>query len=276
MKKPKKAQKKAPETYEEFRELAWASFQSHRPDYIPEANHSLTVGQSVYIGALPDCRIEGFREDNRVIEISRADRGESYGRPYDNHRRLPSFWVWTDAIPAGVQAEDDIGSDFFYRKANFTQTELRGFLGTSYYRGIIDNPDYQRGYVWTLADKQALIKSILKGSDIGKFITVTYPYPENRLEIVDGKQRLSAIHAFYERRFAVDGRTFDTLSFGDRYRFNGLMVQIAELKAENLKKSDILYLFLTLNAGGVPQTEEHLAHARRLYEDTLAQEAAQK
>ncbi len=34
-------------------------------------------------------------------------------------------------------------------------------------------------------------------------------------------------------------------------------------------RADTLWLFLSINTGGVPQTEEHVARARHLYEEAL-------
>ena len=69
----------------------------------------------------------------------------------------------------------------------------------AYHRGLIDNPDYQRGYVWTLEDKQKLIQSIFNRADIGKFVFIEDEnYREYRLEVIDGKQRLRAILDYYE------------------------------------------------------------------------------
>ena len=51
------------------------------------------------------------------------------------------------------------------------------------------------------------------------------------------------------------------------------MIQAATLQRGKVKRSDVLWLFLQLNAGGVPQTEEHIAHARKLYEEAIAKES---
>jgi hypothetical protein len=47
------------------------------------------------------------------------------------------------------------------------------------------------------------------------------------------------------------------------------MIQSATLDSEKVSKADVLWLFLSINTGGVPQTEEHVANAKRLYEEAL-------
>lgn len=68
----------------------------------------------------------------------------------------------------------------------FSQRAERGRLELS--------PSYQRGDVWPTSDSQILIESILRGIPLPSVIILR---PEDRpLEIVDGKQRLTAILRF--------------------------------------------------------------------------------
>jgi uncharacterized protein with ParB-like and HNH nuclease domain len=108
--------------------------------------------------------------------------------------------------------------------------------------------------------------------DIGKFVFVSYPWPENRLEIVDGKQRLNAILEFTQGRFNYEGKSWFQFSRDDKNVFEDLMTQVETLDSQKVSKADILWLFLSINTGGVPQTEEHVAKARRLYEEALKSE----
>ena len=77
---------------------------------------------------------------------------------------------------------------------------------------LLVNRRYQRKLVWTKAEKQKLIDSILKG----------YPLPliflaknqESLYEIIDGMQRLNAIFSFIETDYAYkDNRYFDLKEF---------------------------------------------------------------
>ena len=260
-----------PKTWEEFLVREWEQWRVHHSeDHPPSVNYNYKVGQQVIYGRMPDCRVEEIHRDGQLIVISFHDRGENYGKPYDNNRRLPRICWWSDIDPIEPVEETKFSRPRI--QTQYTQTSLDSLMHTAYRRGFIDSPDYQRGYVWTLEDKQRLIKSIFDRMDIGKFVTLEYPYPENRLEIVDGKQRLRAIMDFYEGRFAYEGKTWFQLSWMDKQSFTDIMVQVAQLDASMVKKSDILWLFLAINKGGVPQTEEHVSHARALYEKALQNE----
>jgi uncharacterized protein with ParB-like and HNH nuclease domain len=68
------------------------------------------------------------------------------------------------------------------------------------------NPDYQRDLVWSLEDKVNLIDSIYNDIEIGRFAFIKTDYSKNNFdfdkdfywEILDGKQRISAIIDFFE------------------------------------------------------------------------------
>jgi hypothetical protein len=68
--------------------------------------------------------------------------------------------------------------------------------------GVDLDPDYQRGYVWTLAQKQKFVGAVLQnhnGIPIFWFNTLGLKHAQ----VVDGKQRLSAILGRRWRRWAV-------------------------------------------------------------------------
>lgn len=72
------------------------------------------------------------------------------------------------------------------------------------------DPDYQRDYVWADKDKEYLLDSIFSKLDIGKFVLVeqdskVWFETHNMYEILDGKQRLSTLVAFYENRIPYHG-----------------------------------------------------------------------
>ncbi len=75
---------------------------------------------------------------------------------------------------------------------------------------LIVNRRYQRKLVWTKAEKQGLIDSILLNYPIplillGKFNNEG----EDMYEIIDGMQRLNAIFGFIENHFSVNNKFFD-------------------------------------------------------------------
>ncbi|MDD3043833.1 MAG: DUF262 domain-containing protein [Candidatus Delongbacteria bacterium] len=69
------------------------------------------------------------------------------------------------------------------------------------------NRKYQRKLVWTVAEKEYLIDSILKGLPIPLILLAQTN--DGQLEIIDGLQRLNAITSFIENRFSINGLYFD-------------------------------------------------------------------
>jgi hypothetical protein len=75
---------------------------------------------------------------------------------------------------------------------------------------LLVNRRYQRKLVWTLQEKQELIRSLLRGYPIPLVLLAKYAAaPDDTFEIIDGMQRLNAICAFLENEFAVDDQYFD-------------------------------------------------------------------
>lgn len=70
------------------------------------------------------------------------------------------------------------------------------------------NRKYQRKLVWTIAEKESLIDSILNGYPI-PLILLAEEKGDSKFEILDGMQRLNAIFSFIENSFSCNGKYFD-------------------------------------------------------------------
>src|SRR6185312_533297 len=87
-----------------------------------------------------------------------------------------------------------------------------------YYRDgtLIVNRQYQRKLVWTVAEKQRLIDSILKDYPLPLFLLAdkgSLPGQQPTLEVIDGMQRLNAIFSYIEHGFLLDDQCFDVNEF---------------------------------------------------------------
>lgn len=81
---------------------------------------------------------------------------------------------------------------------------------------LIINRQYQRKLVWTVAEKQRLIDSILKDYPLPLFLFADKGSDGsggNRLEVIDGMQRLNAIFSFIEHGFLLGEECFDIAEF---------------------------------------------------------------
>lgn len=73
---------------------------------------------------------------------------------------------------------------------------------------IVVNRRYQRKLVWSLEEKEKFIDSLVNGYPIPLILTSKQKDSE-RLEILDGLQRLNAITSFLECEFSLNGKFFD-------------------------------------------------------------------
>jgi hypothetical protein len=81
---------------------------------------------------------------------------------------------------------------------------------------LIVNRQYQRKLVWTVAEKQRLIDSILKDYPLPLFLLADKggaPGQPPMLEVIDGMQRLNAIFSYIEHGFLLDQKCFNIHEF---------------------------------------------------------------
>lgn len=168
--------------------------------------------------------------------------------------------------------------------------------------GLVDfNPAYQRGSVWTLDQRIALIRSWLTGLPIPALIINdrgTYDWQRangtNPLDtgislyaVIDGQQRLRTAMAWFAGEFAipaswVDSDFIDTIEdtddgpyvrhtglteIGKRLIENRITVPVAEAKVATVEEEAAIYLLV--NGGGTPQTDADMANASRIASGSL-------
>ena len=87
-------------------------------------------------------------------------------------------------------------------------------------QSINTNPDYQRPAVWSSAQKQLLVDSILRGYDVPKFYW--RKVGKAHYDVVDGQQRIRALCDFFDGKFTlpkdadpIDGESVAGLKYSD-------------------------------------------------------------
>jgi len=137
-------------------------------------------------------------------------------------------------------------------------------------------PEYQRGTVWKLPQKQGLIDSLLRGYQIPLFYVHLEARPNHYTEeiektawLVDGQQRLAAIVGYRQNEFGLPdpkkakpgsvlppgatevppwtGKKFEELEPAEKERLLGRELLVIEMTAEH--PNEVRDLFIRLQAG---------------------------
>lgn len=226
-----------------------------------DPSYRFEVGDSVSIGALKNCVVDEVCEDGRYYGIKYGKDGACYG-----------YWSWLDVrpIPTSLEAKYAQKDSPLFRMS-FSNRSIESLLHMYYYFGVDMEPDYQRGSVWNDEDRAKLLDSIFAGREIGRFVFREVPYEESlekkcMYEVVDGKQRLMTLCAFYENRFPYRGCFYNELPAEDKNWFGSAMTSLASL-SDKVTKKDVLEVFVALNQNGRPIEEAVLNHAKKLLDD---------
>lgn len=135
------------------------------------------------------------------------------------------------------------------------------------YKHKIDtNPDYQRPAVWSKAQKQLLIDTILRGYDIPKFYWRKPDKSVTQYEVVDGQQRLRTIWEYQAGDFRlpddaddIDGQKIKKLGYNDlpedlRLAFDNYTLDVAIV--EDADEDEVREMFLRLQNGTSLKAQE--------------------
>lgn len=149
---------------------------------------------------------------------------------------------------------------------------------------LLVNRRYQRKLVWTVAEKERLIDSILQGYPIPLFLLAEIQTDgDSVFEIIDGMQRLNALFGFIENGFLWQGRCFDLKEFArarqlsdagifepcpddvprisDKQCSNFLDYQLAVTIFPGEKSERITDIFGRINAGGKQLSDQERRQA---------------
>lgn len=195
-------------------------------------------------------------------------------RPHEPEKASVSYVPWYNLNHLKI-GESNFSSNEDIR-LRYYNSSIESLLNKHYLSGVDFNPEYQRGLVWTDAEREALLESIFMGADIGRFVfrvkndDEVESWEDPDLEIVDGKQRMTTLLHFYEGRFPYRGVYYPDLSPMDKRRIRDASVSIAEVR--NLKRKDVLRLFLLLNRSGKPMEERNIERVRLMLDEEIQKE----
>lgn len=177
-----------------------------------------------------------------------------------------------------------------HRSLNATNREAIGLAKLVQEGDLLLDTPYQRGDVWTLDQRVALVKSWLLGVPIPAMIIADRMARWDRntdgdlgpaYAMIDGKQRTLTAIAWYNSEFAVPASWFpadqieasEDTEDGPYVRFSGLtivgqrrfmrMAQLPVCEARAGSDSEEAEIYLLVNGAGTPQTDEDLSRAER-------------
>ena len=215
-----------------------------------EPTYRFEVGDAVIVGALVDPHIKEVLYDGKayVVEYTNKKTGE----------KEQNTFIWHNVRPVTERMESFIKNKDV--RIEFQNQTVESLLHYALFFGVDNNPDYQRGLVWSDEDKTNLIDSIFRNIDIGKFVFVELPYQSVEspgYEVLDGKQRLNAIVDYYLNKYPYKGVYYNDLSREEKYWFLQRGVAIAKVREQITEEQKLKY-FLMLNTTGHVMDKEHL------------------
>lgn len=236
---------------------------------IPEPSYFHQIGDRVNYGAWEFTEILDVIDGGKIYKCFSCTMHNHYGTPVYGDKVHYEMWFdlgfykkdWPDRLEEGR----DI-------RFHYSQRDLSGILSMMHSDYGIDlEPDYQRGNVWTDAQKVALIDSVFRNIDIGKFTIIKRNWgkdpnkPETPFmyEMLDGKQRITALYEFYTGKFKYKGLYFYEMHPRDREHFKHY--SISESETEPLTDEQKYRYFLKLNTTGMPVDKKHLRKVRELW-----------
>lgn len=134
--------------------------------------------------------------------------------------------------------------------------------------GLLMEPDFQRGHVWTEKQQIAFIEFILRGGKSGRVLYFNNPSWNHQVEAdayndfvcVDGLQRFTAIRRFIENEIMVFGSYYNEYTDKLDTSMNTMRVNINDLPT----KAAVLQWYLEMNDGGTPHSNEEISRVKAM------------
>ena len=163
---------------------------------------------------------------------------------------------------------------FLTNKANYNiSTALKYFEMTLHElldEGLILNPDFQRGHVWTREQQIAYIEYFLKGGLSGRSFYFNKPSWHIKAKTdyddfvcVDGLQRITAILKFLHDEIPAFGLKYSEFEGDPREVTTRLYIYINDLQY----KKDVLQWYIEMNSGGTPHSQEEIERVVKMMEE---------
>ncbi|AXN46762.1 hypothetical protein MM1218R_04850 [Mycobacterium marinum] len=177
--------------------------------------------------------------------------------------------IYVEQTPALVTySTQDLSIDGLVQRLNRRSMLVPSFGGND---ELVQSTGFQRGFVWTKAQMDRFIESLLLGYPIPGIFLVKQAV-DNRMLILDGQQRLITLQRFYNglhdgREFALTyvgdefkGLTYKTLDESMQFKLDDSYLQATIVSADGSAEVDdsIYQIFERLNSGGTQLTPHEI------------------
>jgi len=255
---------------------------------IPNPTRLFNVGDECKVGNLDNCVIAEILFDGKAYRI---DYNRITTREQPETTTVTGIWWWFDVEHRECSNNDSPQMFAAYLPGQLSTSSISSFIHLMGHSGLVCDPRYQRGYVWTAVDKECLIDSIFNRISIGSFVfsrhggyhhdnstkITTYinldgdevQIPEAHdytCAVIDGQQRLTTIWKFYTNQFTYKGLYFKDLHFHDQNNFENTLISQRIFDEDSVPYKDVLAMFIKVNKG-VPQDNTHLDKVQKLLEE---------
>lgn len=120
-------------------------------------------------------------------------------------------------------------------------------------------PSWQRGVVWDMGQQMSFVESIWRGIPLGTYTynSVIHENPKFRGLLIDGLQRVTAIHNYTLDAFPVFSLYYSELTRVERRRF--AMTKFCSYEFNSANEGELRAYYNLMNFGGTPHREEDRA-----------------
>ena len=256
----------------------------------------LKVGESVFIKGLGSQNKEAYTTSTNILRLEDDGQTVIYKEHGSEHKaHISDTQKWTDEVGANPIDES------LWRKVQNVNFSLKSIL---FKLGVVDethksnyktdkgfqikvtnfNPFveiggekkyYQRPFVWTLEEMQALVHSVYNRIECGKIVIRErgWNWLHSReleedcywYDVVDGKQRITTLQKFLNNEFPDKfGNYFEDLSDQAQRKFTDHQLFSYNEMSGSVSDEDVLRQFLSINFSGIPQSVEHINYVESL------------
>lgn len=147
---------------------------------------------------------------------------------------------------------------------------LADYLAREVESGLDLDPDFQRGHVWTMAQRTAYMEYFVRGGELGRVIITNHTHwtkgplhgEEESYVLVDGKQRLTTWMMFLNDLVPIFGHTLS--EWEGRQELNRVTYTVKWRVLTLPDRASVLRYYLDLNSGGTPHAAEEIERVRAL------------